>query len=111
VKSLWPVIFFFSAAAMAVGGAVGYLVGGLRGEGDAHRRQCEEQREALRAVLASDPAFARLEVSPSCDAGWVTLLGRVGRGEAWVRLRQAVIRALGEKRAEFALELVTVEVE
>ena len=111
MKNLWPVVLSFSAAAMAVGGAAGYVVGGLRGEGDAHRRQCEEQREALRTVLASDPAFARLEVSPSCDGGWVTLHGRVERGEAWVRLRQAVIRVLGEKRAEFALELVTVEVE
>ncbi len=109
MKSLWPAVFFFSLAALGVGGAVGYLVGGLRGEADAYRRQCQEQRAALDAILASDPAFARLKVGPGCDAGWVALEGRVERGEAWVRLRQAVVRALGEKRAEFALAPVTVE--
>jgi hypothetical protein len=109
VKSCWPVVFFFSLAALGVGGAVAYVVGGLRGEDDAHRRQCEEQRAALNAVLASDLAFARLEVSPSCDAGWVALHGRVEGWVPWVRLQQAVIRALGEKRGENALAGVTVE--
>ena len=109
MKCMWPVVLAFSAAAMAVGGAIGYVVGGLRGENDAHRWQCEEQRDALRVVLASDPAFARLEVSTSCDGGWVTVHGQVERGEAWVRLRLAVIRAIGERRAENALAPVNVE--
>ena len=108
MKSLWLVVFF-SAAAMAVGGTVGFVAGALTGEDGAYRRHCDEQRDALRAVLASDPAFARLEVSSGCDGGWVTLQGRVERGQSWVRLREAVVRALGEKRAENALSLVTVE--
>jgi hypothetical protein len=109
MKSLWPLVLSFSAAGMAVGGFVGYVIGGLRGEHGAYRRQCEEQREALRAVLASNPKFARLEVSPVCDGGWVTLRGSVERGEPWVVLQQAVIRTLGEERAKNALAYVTVE--
>lgn len=109
MKSFWVVVFFFSLAAMVVGAAVGFVAGALVGEDGAYRRHCDEQREAIRQALAGDPAFAQVEVSPSCDGGWVILEGRVRAGRDWVRLQELVTRALGQRRAEYALSSVTVE--
>jgi hypothetical protein len=109
VKSFWVTVFFSSLAAMAIGGCVGFVAGALTGENGAYRRHCEEQREAIRQVLAGDAAFAQLEVSTTCDGGWVILHGRVRGGPDWVRLQELVTRALGQKRAEYALSYVTVE--
>ena len=109
MKSFWVVVFFFSVAAMGVGGAVGFVAGALTGEDGAYRRHCEEQREAIRQRWPGDAAFAQVEVSPSCDGGWVILEGRVRAGRDWARLQELVTRALGQKRAEYALSYVTVE--
>ena len=55
----------------------GLVCGGLGGEIRSERRHLAEQRDAVLPVLASDPAFADVRVSPDDDGGWILLEGEV----------------------------------
>jgi hypothetical protein len=54
----------------------GLIVGEFRGEGGAYYRQYENEREAVTPILATHPAFTRIEAAQS-PAGGVYLTGEV----------------------------------
>jgi hypothetical protein len=47
--------------------ASGFLLGAIRAELDAYHRRYFEEREALAPILASDPAFAGVEIHKKSD--------------------------------------------
>jgi hypothetical protein len=85
----------------------GVVVGLLGGERGAYHRRFLEEQEAIAPVLASDPAFAGVELH-EYSAGGVYLMGEVPIAEDLGRLRAGVIRAVGERRAREAMLAVSV---
>ena len=86
-----------------------FLYGAVVGEARAYHRQWEEQREAIAAILASNPAFRNIEISESNDGGWILLKGHVPSSTDRGRLRRELIRAIGERRTENAMGGVVIE--
>jgi hypothetical protein len=102
-------VLLIAGAALALGlclcsGVVLGLLGGARGA--YHHRFLEEQ-EDIAPVLASDQAFAGVELR-EYSAGGVYLAGEVPSAEDLGRLRAGVVRAVGERRAREALRAVSV---
>jgi hypothetical protein len=79
--------------------SAGLILGLLRGEGGAYHRQYLEERNAIAPILMNDPAFAGVEIHEASDGGvWVG--GKVPTQADKNRLREALIRAIGEGRAQ-----------
>lgn len=83
------------------------LLGRVGGERGAYHRQYLKEREALAPVLASDPAFAGVELDERSRGG-VDLLGEVRSPDDKERLRAAVTRMVGEARAKEMLIGISV---
>lgn len=83
------------------------LLGAVGGERGAYHRRYLEEREVLAPVLASDPAFAGVELDERSRGG-VDLIGEVQSPDEMERLRGAVTRAVGEARAKEMLLGVSV---
>ncbi len=79
---------------------IAFLLGAILGEQGAYHRQYEIERQALVPVLASDLAFAGIELRRRSNGG-VSLDGKMPTTpDDKLRLRTAVIRAVGETRAK-----------
>jgi hypothetical protein len=75
------------------------LLGGLlAGERGAYHRRFLEEQQALAPVLVGDPAFAGVELYET-SRGAASLTGEVPTTADLRRLREAVVRAVGEPRA------------
>ena len=85
-----------------LGGAVGFALGHLVGEGQANMQKYRDEREAVEPIIASDPAFQKVEIH-QFSAGGNWLNGEVPTEADLTRFRERVIRAIGEKRATEAL--------
>lgn len=85
----------------------GFIVGALVGTVDAYHRQYLEEREAFAPTIAADPAFAGIEIVQRSDGG-IQLIGKVPTPEDLERLRDHVIRAIGETRAKEAMQAIHV---
>ncbi len=92
---------------LAVGGAIGFGIGHMHAGGQAYMRQYHEERELLEPLVASDPAFAELTLCQRSSGG-CDLMGIVPTQADRDRLRERVVRAFGEKRAEEIVRPVMV---
>jgi hypothetical protein len=102
-------VLLIAGALLALGlsfGA-GLVIGLVAGNRDAYHRRYLEEREAIAAAVAADPAFGRVEVVER-SAGGVDLVGEVPATGDLDRLRQLLIRRLGEHRAHEAMLAVDV---
>jgi hypothetical protein len=92
-----------------VGGSLcsGVLCGLLAEQGAYHRRYLEEC-EALAPLLADDPAFTSIEIW-ELSSGGAHLFGEVATQADLLRLRKAVIHAVGESRSYIAMTGVWVK--
>jgi hypothetical protein len=80
----------------------------LRGQAGAYKRRYVEERDLIDPVLASHPAFARVEICVY-SVGGIYRSGPVGSDEDLERLRVAVAREVGEPRAKVMLAGVYAE--
>jgi hypothetical protein len=85
----------------------GLVTGLLFGEAGAYQRRYEEERKQVEPVLESDPAFAGVELLGQ-SGGTLVLGGRVKSEADRDRLRAALVRVLGEKRADEATWAIQV---
>ena len=76
----------------------GVVVGLLRKEGEYRNEQYRRERELIAPILAADPAYSRIEIYP-LSVGGISLVGGVPTAADKDRLREQVIRAVGEARA------------
>ena len=87
----------------------GVLGGIFKGEQNVYQRSCEEQRDAIKPVLASDPTFAEVSIDDDYwDADSVILTGSVRTSADFTRLRERMTEVIGKKRAEYAVSFVQV---
>lgn len=84
---------------LIAGGVLGFGFGHLYSGGQAKMWQYHKEREFLEPLVASDPAFAELTLCQRSSGG-CDLVGVVPTQADRDRLRERVIRAFGEKRAE-----------
>jgi len=62
-------------------------------------RQYEDERDAITPALAKDPVFKEVHVTQESEGGvWIS--GSVPTTADKIRLKELIIRALGERRAE-----------
>ena len=94
--------------AIGFGLCIGGVLGLLTGEYGAYQRLYLEQYDIVAPTLASDPAFAKVEVLERSDGG-IWLLGEVPTSADRERVTNVVIRAIGEKRAKEAMGGVKVK--
>jgi hypothetical protein len=85
----------------------GLVIGLTRGTRDTYHLLYLEERAAIAPVIASDPAFARVEVGERSNGG-VELVGGVPTPRDLDRLRGLIVRRLGEHRANEAMLAVGV---
>src|SRR5690349_20428313 len=100
IAALWV-----SLGVSCVGGAG---VGILLGVRNAYHRQFLEEQRLVEPILASDPAFARVEIH-EYSAGGIWLGGKVKSRSDLERLEAAVTRQIGESRAKLAVTPILVE--
>lgn len=86
----------------------GLVFGLFRGERNAYYRQYLEEKEAVTPLLASDPAFANVELCERSSGG-VYAMGTVPTTEDLSRLQSGMNRALGERRTREVLIAVSVK--
>jgi hypothetical protein len=96
-----------SALALGLCLSTGLVLGLLGGEQSVYHRRFLEEQEAIAPLLASDPAFSKVELH-EYSAGGVYLMGEVSTAEDLSRLRVGVIRAVGERRAREVMAAVGV---
>jgi hypothetical protein len=77
----------------------GLFFGIMRGERFGYNRQYQQERELIEPILAKDPAFAAVEIHIRSNGG-IFLSGEVPTTEDSARLRELVVRAVGEPRAK-----------
>jgi hypothetical protein len=83
----------------ALGFAAGMACGLLLGDLNSYFRQYQVERELIDPILASDPAFRELQCSQRSNGG-INLRGAVPTEADRDRLRERIVRAVGEKRAD-----------
>ncbi|MFZ5830145.1 MAG: hypothetical protein ACOY3P_08655, partial [Planctomycetota bacterium] len=88
----------------------GVMLGQLRGAAGAYHRRFLEEQRAIAPLLASDPAFAGVELREH-SAGGVYLIGEVPTAADLGRLRAGLVQAVGEERTQAAIAGVSVNVE
>lgn len=81
-----------------LGGAVGFGIGLTAAHFQAYKKQYDEERAMIEPFLASDPAFKDLRCSQRSNGG-VSLSGMVRKHADLDRLREQIIRFVGERRA------------
>jgi hypothetical protein len=94
--------------ALGVGFGLGYIYGYVKGAFALHLQVYLTQQEAIEPVLASDPAYAGVEVCMA-SRGHAYLMGRVPSEEVHRRLRQEMVRLFGEPFAETLMNAVVVK--
>lgn len=102
--------FLLVAGAVLMSGvcfSCGLLAGVLGGSRSAYHHRYREELDAIAPILAGDPAFERVEIHES-SAGGVYLAGEVPTAKDRDRLREKVVRAIGERRAESIMIAVDV---
>jgi hypothetical protein len=85
----------------------GWVIGLMQGTRDAYRLRYLEERAAIAPAIAADPAFARVEVGERSNGG-VELVGEVPTTGDLDRLRELLVRRLGEHRGNEAMLAVEV---
>jgi hypothetical protein len=80
-------------------GGVGFAFGRLSAEGGAYNKQYHEERVLIEPLLATDPAFSKVQCSARSNGG-VALVGTVPTQADRDRLREWIVRFVGEKRAD-----------
>ena len=85
----------------------GLVIGLLLGERGAYHRRYLEERDAMASVIATDLAFAGVEVEERSDDG-IYLQGKVPTPADMDRLRGHVVRTIGESRTNVAMTAVRV---
>jgi hypothetical protein len=93
---------------LTLAGLVVLVVGAILGEGGAYHRRFLEEQQVVAPVLASDPAFAGVEILRYSNGTGVYLMGDVESAEDLERLRKAVTEALVEAKAKATLHSVRV---
>jgi hypothetical protein len=93
---------------LVVGFGIGFGSGLLNAGGQARQQQLREERELLEPIVASDPAFAEVTLLERSIGGY-ELIGVVPKQADNDRLRERVVRAFGEKRAEEIVRPVMVQ--
>jgi hypothetical protein len=88
--------------------AVSLFVGLLLGQRSAEHRQFLDERELIGPVLASDPAFADIQIHENAGGG-VFLVGVVKSAEDLERLRGKLGRCLLKTNRDVKLSGVDVE--
>jgi hypothetical protein len=101
--SLFPLGFFLVAGAL-----IGMIIGTLLGQGSLYYRRYLEEQEILSPILASDPAFSGVEINERSDGG-VYLTGDLPTPPDLARLRERIIRAVGETRSKDVMRGVSAE--
>jgi hypothetical protein len=88
-------------AVVCLGGCfgLGLFYGLMRGTEEGYRRQYQQERELVEPILAKEPAFAEVAIHRRSNGG-IYLLGQVPTAQDYSRLRESVIRAVGEPRAK-----------
>ena len=76
----------------------GLTIGLLFGDVQHYKQQYLEEKELVAPILASDPAFSRVELEPR-PGGGILLFGAVPTSDDKDRLRDKTTRAVGERRA------------
>ncbi len=94
--------------ALLVGVVIANFLGVMRGEHNVYRRQFATEQSLLVPILAGNPAFVDLQVR-EYSGGGAYLEGKVKSPVDFDSLRTAVIRAVGESKAEFIVGGVRVE--
>jgi hypothetical protein len=64
-----------------------------------YSEQYARERRVIEPLLASDPAFSELKIGQRSNGG-VWMIGVIRSPAAYSRLREALIRAFGESRAD-----------
>ena len=90
----WAIILS-TLLALVIGFGFGVLYTELRG----YHQQYLDEREQIEPILASDPAFREVWCSRRSDGG-VYLFGSVPTKADRDRLRERIVRVVGEKRAD-----------
>ena len=76
----------------------GLTIGLFSGMVQYHQQRYVEEREVVAPVLASDPAFSRVELEQRSTGG-ILLFGAVPTLNDKDRLRDMLVHAVGERRA------------
>jgi hypothetical protein len=96
----------FIAGAL-VGGCVSGFLTVVAIQGSSHDRRYEYERDAVAPVIAKDPAFKDVHVSEDSDpTGGAYISGYVPTTADKKRLKDLVIRALGERHGEYLMRPV-----
>lgn len=90
-----------------LGIVIGFWCGLFYGESRGYHRQYLEERELIEPLLASDPALSDVKVLARSSGG-LELIGTVPTQSDRDRLRDRIIRAVGEKRADEIVRPVMV---
>ena len=76
----------------------GLTIGLFSGMVQYYKQRYLEEKELVAPILASDPAFSRVELEPR-PGGGILLFGAVPTSDDKDRLRDKTTRAVGERRA------------
>jgi hypothetical protein len=87
---------------LIVSSGISFFLGALLATGGAYHQRYLEEHDALAPVLASDPAFADIQLSQRSNGG-VNMYGNVSTQVDKERLQLAVQQAVGEARAKVIL--------
>lgn len=96
-----------SILGMFICGVIGLVLGRFVGERGAYDRRFDADESILKRLLASDPAFAGIQIE-EYSAGDAYLVGTIRSQADEDRLREAAIRALGEARVKHMLNGVDI---
>jgi hypothetical protein len=103
-------LLLIAAGVFACGACLagGLIAGREAGRTDVYHRMFERERESLAPILAADKEATGVELKEYPEGG-AYLIGEVPTTEVRDRLRTAVVRAIGERRATDAMAAVRVK--
>lgn len=108
VTAGWMLLGVVFALALGLCMGAGFFVGLLVGEQSTYHRRFKEEQQALAPVLAADPIFAELQLQ-EYSGGGVLVSGEVPTVKDLARLKEVVIRVLGEQQAKQAMSNVSAK--
>ena len=94
-----------AGAGLFIGAGFGF--GMLYAGGQIRMQQSHDEREVIEPILASDPAFSGLKCLER-SIGGIEVIGTVSTQADHDRLRERIVRAVGEKRADEMVRPVMV---
>ncbi len=96
IGCVWSICLAFIA--FVAGCVGGWALGEIGGQGALHHAQYVQERDDVAPILAKDPAFKGVTIFEYSGGGSM-LIGEVPTDADKTRLRSAVSKAIGERRA------------